>query len=83
MTQQGGDPRDSDLSDYGLVLPVVAGTTALAKIDAPMEANGGVTAVERFAPQDKDGSVRYDVETTYTGASASSDAPLALQPAQR
>ncbi|HVQ32749.1 MAG TPA: DUF3857 domain-containing protein [Lysobacter sp.] len=72
MTQQGGDPRDTDLSDYGLVLPVVAGTTALAKIDAPMEANGGVTAVERFAPQDKDGSVRYDVETTYTGASASS-----------
>jgi hypothetical protein len=70
MTQQGGDPRQVDLSDYGLVLPILAGTTALAKIDAPIAPEKSVTAVERFTPQAKDGTVRYEVETTYTGASA-------------
>jgi hypothetical protein len=70
MTQQGGDPRATDLSDYGLVLPILASTTALAQIDAPAKPDSGVSSVEYFTPQPKDGTVRFAIETTYTGAAA-------------
>jgi transglutaminase-like putative cysteine protease len=70
MTQQGGNPADVDLSDYGVGLPIVAGSNALETIAPPATAVSGVSTVERYLPQSKDGSVRYEVETTYTGAAA-------------
>jgi hypothetical protein len=70
MTQQGGDPRDVDLSDYGVGLPIVAGADALDTIAAPKRPSASVSTVERFLPQDANGGMRYEIETTYTGASA-------------
>lgn len=70
LTQQGGDPRRADLSDYGMALPVVAGQTALQPIPAPAEANAGVEVIERFEPAVDGGEVIFSVETVYTGSSA-------------
>lgn len=70
MTHQGGDPRATDLSSYGVALPVVAGATALAPIAAPARAEGGIATVERYRPDGGEGSLRLEIETTYRGAPA-------------
>jgi hypothetical protein len=67
MTQLGGQPRDLDLSLYGAVLPVVAGTTALQTIAPPAKPTRAMRAIETYTPQPKDGSVRLVIETTYEG----------------
>ena len=69
ITHQGGDPRDFDLSDYGAVLPILAGTTGLQAVAVPVKPADGVAIQERFIPQTK-GGLRYEAETTYTGADA-------------
>ncbi|MCC8364137.1 DUF3857 domain-containing protein [Lysobacter sp. A6] len=70
MTQQGGDPRTLDLSDYGVGLPIVAGTTALEEIAPPAKAEAGMDTVERYTPEGKDGSLKLEIETTYRGMNA-------------
>lgn len=70
LSQQGGDPRDVDLSDYGMGLPVAAGATGLLPIAPPKRATAGVEVRERFAPSADGREVAFEVETIYTGASA-------------
>jgi hypothetical protein len=70
MSQLGGDPRDRDLSDFGAVLPVVAGTTALQEIVAPAKRPTALRILETYLPQEKDGGVRLEIQTTYEGALA-------------
>lgn len=70
IDQQGGDPRKVDLSDYGMALPVVAGTGALQAIPAPKQANAGVEMYERIVADKEDQSAIFDVETVYTGSVA-------------
>jgi hypothetical protein len=70
INQQGGDPRDTDLSDYGMVLPVAAGTRALVAIEAPGKPGNGLVEAMRFVPQAGGDTVRFEVEGTYTGAAA-------------
>jgi len=70
IAQQGGDPRQADLSDYGLVLPVTAGSAALEPVAAPAEAVGGVEMIERFEPAADGESATFTVETIYTGLAA-------------
>lgn len=70
IAQQGGDPRQADLSDYGLVLPVTAGSTALEPVAAPADAATGVEMIERFEPAADGSSATFTVETIYTGLAA-------------
>lgn len=70
ISQQGGDPRRFDLSDYGMGLPVAKGVTALQPVAPPREANDGVEVVERFVPTADGGTVVFSIETRYNGASA-------------
>ena len=70
ISQQGGDPRNVDLGDYGMALPVAAGVAALQPIERPREGNAGVEVIERFAPSADGAEVAFEVETSYTGASA-------------
>ena len=68
MTQQGGDPRQFDLSAYGVGLPVMAGATAPEQILPPKVTHDGIATNERYAPDGKDGALRLQIETTYRGA---------------
>ncbi len=70
ISQQGGDPRRFDLGDYGMVLPVAPGVSALQAVERPREGNAGIEVVERFAPAADGSEVAFDVETVYSGASA-------------
>lgn len=70
ISQQGGDPRRFDLGDYGMVLPVAPGVSALQAIERPREGNAGIEVVEHFAPAADGREVAFDVETVYSGASA-------------
>jgi transglutaminase-like putative cysteine protease len=67
MSQLGGQPRDRDLSRYGAVLPILAGTAALQDIAAPTKTTRAMRTVETYVPQAKDGTVRLDIETVYEG----------------
>jgi len=70
ISQQGGDPRAFDLGDYGMVLPVAEGVTALEPVARPREGNAGIEVKERFMPTADGREVAFEVETLYTGASA-------------
>ena len=70
IDQQGGDPRRVDLADYGMVLPVAPGVSALETIAPPREANAGVDLSERFVPDADGKSMTFEVDTIYTGTSA-------------
>ena len=72
MTQQGGDPRDSDLSPYGAGLPIAAGVAALETILPGRGADDGVQATERFTPSADGREVKLSIETVYRGRSADS-----------
>lgn len=70
ISQQGGDPRKFDLGDYGMVLPVASGVSALQAIERPRESNAGIEVVERFTPNADGREVGFEVETRYSGSSA-------------
>jgi hypothetical protein len=70
ISQQGGDPRKFDLGDYGMVLPVAPGVSALQTIERPRDSNAGIEVVERFTPSADGREVGFEVETRYTGSSA-------------
>lgn len=70
IAQQGGDPRVFDLGDYGMVLPVAEGVTALETVARPREGNAGIEVKERFLPAADGKEATFEVETVYTGASA-------------
>ena len=70
MTQQGGDPGTVDLADYGVGLPVAAGSLALEDIASPAKTEAGIATVERYTPDGKEGRLKLEIETTYRGANA-------------
>ena len=65
---QGGDPMQSDLSSYGVALPVVAASREMVEVAAPPRPTAGVEVKERYLP-DGDG-MRLEVSTEYRGANA-------------
>lgn len=70
LAQQGGDPRDADLSHYGMGLPIAGGATALQAIAAPRKAAAGIEVRERFVPSADGSEVGFEVDSLYTGLSA-------------
>lgn len=70
ITSQGGDPRDSDASVYGVALPIVPGTKGLETIIAPAKVKASVEVKERYEAQRDGKQVKLVVETTYLGRSA-------------
>jgi hypothetical protein len=70
LAQQGGEPRDADLSSYGMGLPIVGGATALQAIAAPRQAVAGIEVRERFVPSADGSEVGFEVDSLYTGLSA-------------
>jgi Domain of Unknown Function with PDB structure (DUF3857) len=70
ISQQGGDPRKFDLGDYGMVLPVAPGISALQAIERPRDSNAGIEVLERFTPSADGREVGFEVDTRYTGSSA-------------
>ena len=70
ITSEGGEPRDSDASVYGLALPIAPGVDALEPIAAPATANASVEVKERYEPARDGKEVGLSIETVYTGRSA-------------
>jgi hypothetical protein len=70
MTSEGGAARDSDLSRYGVALPVAAGITALETIPAAKASLASIVVAERYEPSDDGRSARLSIRTTYRGRSA-------------
>ncbi|WP_460918368.1 DUF3857 domain-containing transglutaminase family protein [Pseudoxanthomonas sangjuensis] len=69
ITSEGGDPRDSDQSVYGVALPVAAGAAALEAIAGPGKPGAAIRVSERYEPE-ADGKVKLSIDTTYEGRSA-------------
>jgi hypothetical protein len=70
MTQQGGDPRTLDLSDYGVALPIAAASDALQDIAPPKTPQAGVVTVERYSATGAQAGLKLEIQTTYRGANA-------------
>jgi hypothetical protein len=70
MTQQGGEPSATDLSPYGVALPIARGSDALQTIAPPAKPDAGIAAVERYLPSEDGRDVRLEVSTTYQGVYA-------------
>lgn len=70
ISQQGGDPRDSDLGAYGVALPVDNGVDALEVIEPTREFESGVSVTEQYRPAGDGNAMTFDVITVYRGRSA-------------
>ncbi|MFC5570075.1 DUF3857 domain-containing protein [Lysobacter yangpyeongensis] len=70
ITSQGGAASDSDLSRYGVALPVVPGVTALQEIAPAGTAEPSIAITERYEPSDDAASARLSIRTVYRGPSA-------------
>lgn len=71
ITQQGGDPRDFDLSDYGAALVLAPGVAALQPIPPASPATvPGISATETFSAGPEGRDTTLVVATTYTGWAA-------------
>jgi hypothetical protein len=71
MTSEGGAARDSDLSRYGVALPVATGVTALQSISAAKVPLPSIFVAERYEPSDDGRSAKLGIRTTYRGSFAS------------
>ncbi len=72
LTQQRGDLRQMDLYDYGMALPIVAGSDRLVEVKAPAAVKNEFSITERFVPKADGGAVDMFVETFYRGDRAES-----------
>ncbi|GAB3347837.1 DUF3857 domain-containing transglutaminase family protein [Lysobacter tyrosinilyticus] len=72
ITSQGGDPRDSDASLYGVALPVAKGVSALETIVVPAQPKSSINVSERYEPAANGREVALFIETTYEGKRADS-----------
>ncbi|GAB3371028.1 hypothetical protein GCM10027431_19370 [Lysobacter rhizosphaerae] len=70
VTGEGGDPRQSDLSFYGVALPVAPGVGALETIVPPGGIKPSTRISERYEPASDGQQVKLIVETTWQGRSA-------------
>lgn len=70
ISQQGGKPESVDLSRYGMVLPLVAGSAALEAVDPPASLARTTTVDERYEVTGNGTDVKLTVETVYEGQDA-------------
>ena len=70
ISQQGGSAAASDLSRYGVVLPVAAGTEGLEAVLAPDKADAGTEVVELYSPTADGRDVPLEIRTVYKGQAA-------------
>ncbi len=70
LSQQRGDIRQLDLFDYGVALPVVAGSDKLVTVLAPDQVDSGLVVKETFVPSGDGKSIDLKVEATYRGGRA-------------
>jgi hypothetical protein len=71
ISQQGGDPRDYDLSSYGPALVLAPGVATLQPIPAASpRVPPGISAVETFTAGEQGRDTKLVVATTYTGWAA-------------
>ncbi len=70
LSQQRGDIRKLDLFDYGVALPVVAGSDKLVTVQAPEGVDNGLVVKETFVPSEDGQYVDLKVEATYRGSRA-------------
>lgn len=70
QTYRGGVAGDADLSSYGMVLPLVAGSAAMVDVAPPVADPGGVHVTERYVPSTDPAHVTLEVATVYTGDAA-------------
>ncbi|MEN1972168.1 DUF3857 domain-containing protein [Luteimonas sp. MJ204] len=69
LTYRGGQAGDTDLTGYGMVLPLVAGVAAMDEVGAPAVA-GGVQVRERYVPEADAAGTSLEIETVYRGTAA-------------
>ena len=70
ITHQGGRPETSDLSAYGVALPIQQGVVRMQAIDALPATSNGIASKETYAPQADGKSARLEIETVYRGTAA-------------
>lgn len=70
MTSQGGAARDTDLSRYGVALPVAAGVGSLQEIPAAKAPKSSIAIAERYEASDDGRSAKLHIRTTYRGGAA-------------
>jgi hypothetical protein len=70
LTYRGGQAGDTDLTSYGMVLPLSPGNGAMAEVSPPAADPGGVRVRERYVPNADAASVELEVESVYRGAAA-------------
>lgn len=70
ISQQGGDPTSVDLSRYGTVLPLVAGSAALQTVEAPVSVAKSTVVTERYEVPKDGGNVKLSIQTVYEGQAA-------------
>ena len=66
-TQQRGDPRQLDLFDYGLALPIAEGVTALEPVLAPKGVSNGKSIVERYIPSADGKTIDLRIDSEFHG----------------
>lgn len=71
-TLEGGDPRDSDLTPYGVALPIAVGMDGLETIRPSGHPDSGIDVNEKFVPDADGRAVKFDVSTIYHGRAADS-----------
>jgi hypothetical protein len=72
IAQEGGEPRDSDLSSYGMALPIARGVTRLEAIARPARHEAGIRSKEHYSPELDGRQIKLRIETEYRGRSANS-----------
>lgn len=70
MSEQGGDPQSVDLSAYGTVLPLVAGTTQLQMVSAPHQVVRSSEVRESYEIPKDGKDVKLSIETVFNGEAA-------------
>ncbi|GAB1594345.1 hypothetical protein PAGU2638_00240 [Lysobacter sp. PAGU 2638] len=70
IDQQGGDPRNVDLSMLGVALPIDAGTVATEAVAPPAHPEDAIESHERFEIATGGDAALLTVETTYRGGDA-------------
>lgn len=70
ISQQGGQAVASDLSRYGVVLPIAPGQATLETVVAPAGGDAGTEVVERYHPAAAGPEVALEIRTVYKGMTA-------------
>jgi hypothetical protein len=70
LTQQRGELDALDVIDYGVALPIVAGSDRLVDVVAPGKPDNAIEMLERFVPEADGKAMDLFVETRFSGQRA-------------